>query len=169
MSLSNYGAKQANNTSYIKNFFVGFPTQLWTVGQLTTQNNVNVITPIQGYSNVYIPGTLYVGNSIVTTSDLSLKENITELTNINYDKIMELQPKQFTFINDTEQKKHYGFIAQELENIFPELVVPTIDINDTNNTIKSVNYLELLPLLVSKIQYMQKEIDYLKDTIKNNK
>jgi hypothetical protein len=32
---------------------------------------------------------------------------------------------------------------------------------------KTVNYIELIPLLVSKMQDMQKEIDELKETIRN--
>ena len=48
-------------------------------------------------------------------------------------------------------------MAQDLEQYYPELV----DTSDDN--IKSVNYVELIPLLIGKMKKMQLEIDNLKD------
>ena len=75
---------------------------------------------------------------------------------------MNLKPSQFTFKSDPLKKVHYGFIAQEFETIFPELV--TSKPGPIAN-IKAINYLEVIPLLVSKIQKMQNEIDKLKQQI----
>jgi hypothetical protein len=49
----------------------------------------------------------------------------------------------------------YGVIAQDIEIYFPELV--------SNNTggHKSVNYLELIPIMIVKMKKMQEEIDNL--------
>ena len=61
-------------------------------------------------------------------------------------------------------KERYGIIAQELEEYFPELITNT-GIEDTDNSvklIKSVNYLELIPIMIVKMKNMQKEIDELK-------
>ena len=90
------------------------------------------------------------------------------------DTIMKLKPSQFTFKSDNTKKVHYGFIAQELEEQYPELV--TIKPNpitypitvNTPKNIKAINYLEILPLLVHKVQSMQQEIDTLKAIINNN-
>jgi len=79
---------------------------------------------------------------------------------------MKLRPTQFTFKSDMHKNIHYGFIAQEFEEHFPELVVSKIDKHVAN--LKAINYLELVPLLVYQIQKMQKEIDELKNQIKNN-
>ena len=38
------------------------------------------------------------------------------------DKIMNLKPSAFTFKDDQANKIHYGFIAQELENEYPEIL-----------------------------------------------
>jgi hypothetical protein len=63
-------------------------------------------------------------------------------------------PKQYTYIGDVSQKVRYGVIAQEIEIFFPELV--------SNNTgSKSVNYLELIPIMIVKMKKMQQEIDKL--------
>ena len=47
-------------------------------------------------------------------------------------------------------------MAQDLERKFPNLVI------DVDN-IKTINYLEILPLLLLKVQTMQKELDELKN------
>ncbi len=49
----------------------------------------------------------------------------------------------------------------DFEKEFPELVSIKPDKNLAN--IKAINYLEIIPLLVNKIQIMQKEIDELKE------
>jgi hypothetical protein len=59
---------------------------------------------------------------------------------------------------------HYGFIAQDFEKEYPELV--TIKPDKTKQNIKAINYLEIIPLLVSKIQIMQKEIDELREELR---
>ena len=74
---------------------------------------------------------------------------------------MNLKPSSFIFKNDSSNNVHYGFIAQDLENEYPELVQNNP--NKSYNTFKSVNYLEIIPLLVHKIQLMQKEINELKE------
>jgi hypothetical protein len=76
---------------------------------------------------------------------------------------MNLNPTSFEFKDDPSNHIHYGFIAGELENEYPELVQTKPDQKYSN--IKSVNYLEIIPLLVHKIQQMQKEIDELKSKI----
>jgi hypothetical protein len=45
---------------------------------------------------------------------------------------------------------HYGFIANEIETEYPELIEIKPDIK-ASCKIKSVNYLEIIPLLVHKI------------------
>jgi hypothetical protein len=95
---------------------------------------------------------------------------------------MKLKPSQFTFKSDKAKQVHYGFIAQEFEEHFPELVTikPISNLNPNmspsknpitanSQNIKAINYLEILPLLVHKVQSMQQEIDDLKAIIRNNK
>jgi hypothetical protein len=76
---------------------------------------------------------------------------------------MNLKPSKFTFKNDTSNQIHYGFIAQDFNIEYPELVFIKPD-KELNN-IKAINYLEIIPLLVSKIQHMQNEIDELKSKV----
>ena len=185
MSLgANYNGRQGNNTTNTRYFTPGMPFNLWTTTSYTDTTvspNVTstVITPSSAnYSSVYIPGNLFVDGAITSPSDLSLKDNIVEISSALSDTVMRLKPTQFTYKSDTKNQVHYGFIAQEFEEHLPELVVnkpkPNVDYNPTINKnseahIKAINYLEILPLLVHKIQNMQKEIDELKALINNTK
>ena len=74
---------------------------------------------------------------------------------------MNLKANKFTYKNDPLKQEHYGFIAQEFEKEYPELI--SIKPDNNLNNIKAINYLEIVPLLVNKIQMMQKEIDELKN------
>jgi hypothetical protein len=158
---SNYGGRQPNNTSYIKQFSIS--TSGYAAWVYKTISNIKYITPATN-DNVYLPKDLFVAGSINSPSDISLKENICDLTKSFCDNILNLIPKKYNFINDENKKKRYGIIAQELEEFFPELVTNT-EIEDIDNNvklIKTVNYLELIPIMIVKMKNMQNEIDELK-------
>lgn len=162
---ANYGGKQPNNTAYIKNFISGSLSSLWKqINYIDTVNNliINAITPSSNkYDNVYIPGNLYVDGVILNPSDIYLKDKIEDLSKDVTNNLMNIRPTQFIFKSDPFKKKHYGFIAQEIEEHFPELVTLKMDKDIAN--LKAINYLEMVPLLVHQIQKMQKEIDELKN------
>jgi len=164
--VANYNGKQPNNTSYIKNFVSGAPALIWKT--ITYTSGVNkpeglITTASPNYESLFIPGNLYVNGSIINPSDAYLKDNVNTINDEYINKIMNIKPKQFTFKSDTLKKVHYGFIAQEFEEELPELVSNKPDNKYAN--IKAINYLEIVPLLVNKIQMMQKEIDELKQQI----
>jgi hypothetical protein len=176
MSNANYNGRVGNNTSNTRYFTQAQQPNFWIP---STYSGITVITPSSiNYENVYIPGNLYVDGSIINPSDLTLKDNIVEISRDLSDAIMRIKPSQFTFKSDNSNQVHYGFIAQEFEEHFPELVTlkpnpsskqyinPTMNSMNAQN-IKAINYLEILPLLVHKVQSMQQEIDELKALIKD--
>ena len=159
--VANYGGRQPDNTTYIKQFTSSPSTFVNWIYK--TINGIKYITPATNNS-VYLPADLVVVGIISNPSDLVLKENINDLTDEFCDNILELKPKKYNFKNDKVKKERYGIIAQELEEYFPELIANT-GIEDENNNIqiiKSVNYLELIPIMIVKMKNMQKEIDELK-------
>lgn len=164
MSGGNYSGKQPNSTAYIKEFVPGIPSNLWrVVNYKKNEESEKLLTPSSLYKSLYIPGDLYVDGQIITPSDAILKKNINPL-NINItEKLMNLKPSSFEFKDDYSNQIHYGFIASELEEEYPELIHSKPD--KKNSNVKSVNYLEIIPLLVHKIQLMQKEIDDLKSRV----
>jgi len=160
----NYGGKVNNSSAYVRGFIPSIPTILW---KPSTYSNINVLTTNSpNYENVYIPGNLYVDGSIINPSDINLKDNIEVLNPLLTNKLEDLRPVSYTLKSDKMQQIHYGFIAQELEEVLPELVeIYPQKIKDTNNYeyIKSINYLGLIPLLVHKIQILEKKIKNIEE------
>jgi hypothetical protein len=59
----------------------------------------------------------------------------------------------------TEIKKFDNFRNESFEKVFPELV------NNFEKTYKTVNYQELIPIMLSKMKQMQNEIHQLKELV----
>ena len=144
------------------------PQQQYWITKSNTYNSVSTtsITSTPSTLSVYMPKDLYVAGTIygtvVAPSDISIKENIRDLSlEVEFNKLLDLEPKQYTYKDDVEDKIHYGLIAQDVEKIYPELIY-SIQSDDSTNILKSVNYVELIPLLLLKIQDLQKQIDELK-------
>lgn len=117
--------------------------------------------------NALLPKDLTVLGSIINPSDSTLKENVQILSEFcSIDSILNLNPIKYNYIDDENKKEHFGLIAQELENFFPELVTET-EIKE-NTVIKGINYIELIPIMLCKMQKMQTEIDELKLSINKN-
>ena len=57
------------------------------------------------------------------------------------------------------QKKHYGLIAQELQELYPNLVY---EVDDRGYL--GINYTEIIPMLIQSVQELNKEIEILKRT-----
>ncbi len=92
-----------------------------------------------------------------TRSDIKIKKDIENLTDNHLDKLYRLVPKSYKFKNDGLE--HFGFIAQDVEKEFPNLVSTDME------GLKSVNYLEMIPLLLHKINDLERKLE----EIKNNK
>jgi len=61
--------------------------------------------------------------------------------------------------NPTVYKKEFGFIAQDVKELFPELV------EESTDGLLSVNYIGLIPLLLESIKEQRQMIDNLSKTI----
>jgi hypothetical protein len=178
----NYGGRQPDNVQNIKQFVPSTSNvafwiykKITGITEATTKitgvvNNTTYITTNDQTKDVVIPKDLIVTGSINNPSDITLKENVGLITETELDNLLEIRPKKYNFIHDADKKPHYGIIAQELEDLFPDLVTSVVvDIGHDDATtsepklIKTINYLELIPLLICKMQKMQQEIDMLKD------
>ena len=123
----------------------------------------------------YFAGNVYVQGTVTQTSDERLKLNIQDLTS-SLDKVRRLKPKTYTFKRDTAatlslpEGTRHGFLAQDVREVLPDLVkeVPVSDQatggqkGSSPDTVLSVNYIELIPILVSAVQEQQTQIDELK-------
>ena len=59
----------------------------------------------------------------------------------------------------------YGFIGQEVEKIIPSIVSSKENKRLNTDNFKSVNYVEIIPILVEAIKEQQQQIDELKKQI----
>jgi len=92
--------------------------------------------------------------SITAISDISLKENVRDLET-GLTQVMALKPRRFDWKSEThlQEKNIAGFIAQEVEQVLPELVYD-YQYNATEIK-KSLKMGDILPTLVKAIQEQQ--------------
>ncbi|MBK6949332.1 MAG: tail fiber domain-containing protein [Haliscomenobacter sp.] len=102
---------------------------------------------------------------ITTLSDKRFKTKTALLSNA-LSVILHLNPISFTWRQGNKEnllfddKEHFGLIAQELEKEIPNLVYTSED------GTKSVNYTEMIPVLIKAIQEQQIEIETLKKELR---
>ncbi len=118
-----------------------------------------------------VVGDADISGELTAASDRRLKKNITDI-NGALSLISELEPRTYNFrVNeypdmDLANGDKMGFIAQEIEKVLPELVRTGRTVESLNGekfNSKSVNYVELIPLLTKAIQEQQAIIDSQKD------
>ncbi|MEE9373886.1 MAG: tail fiber domain-containing protein [Saprospiraceae bacterium] len=92
-------------------------------------------------------------NGMMVASDKRYKNSITSLVN-SLAIIGQLHGTKY-LLNDTKisEEEQFGFIAQELETVLPNLVA------ENNKGYKAVNYIGLIPVLTEGIKEQQKLIE----------
>lgn len=160
---------------------------LGSIGGLSYQCGTNTII-------TYNPLTITLGNApltinapvsapqYLTSSDANLKSNVKPLENMG-DLLADITPVSYTLKSTTndevaqkdgmfsqsadERHLQYGFIAQEVREIYPDLVY------EDSDGLLSIDYTGFIPLLVdamkdmkATIQEQQAEIESLKNPVK---
>lgn len=90
------------------------------------------------------------------SSDENLKEDITDLPS-QKDRLKLLKPKRFKYKG--ESKYSLGFTAQDMQQVFPELVE---EAQVEGKTVLGIRTGELIPLLVCEIIELRDEVEALK-------
>jgi len=138
----------------------------------STDNEVNIKVNDTDRLTVNATGIDVIGTATtdggVWSSDQRYKKNITPVTGA-LEKLSKLNPVNYDWRTDEfkergfSDKKQWGFIAQEIEKVMPELVI------ETRNGYLGLNYTGVIPLLTKAMQEQQtemekqqKEIDELK-------
>jgi hypothetical protein len=119
------------------------------------------IFSLKANGNAVLMGTL------TQNSDERLKKNIVPIAGSMLDKIAQLGAYTYQWKDDKrDQNVQIGFLAQEIEKVFPELV-------KTDNDVKSVAYTGMVPVLLqatkelknsyeSKLNALEQQIALLK-------
>jgi hypothetical protein len=108
-------------------------------------------------------GDLHVDRDVVafstTPSDKRLKTNIEDI-NYGLETIMKLNPKQYDWKKDDTHD--IGFIAQEVEEVIPEIVK---DKKHFDKEIKTLDYEKLTAVLIKAVQEQQQQINKLEEKL----
>ena len=94
-------------------------------------------------------------SSFITTSDYRTKGHISPLEVTN--KVDNLHPVEY--IRTTTNQKELGFIAHELQEVYPELVSGEKD----GEKMQAVNYQGLISVLVKEVQELRKRVSLLEE------
>jgi len=138
-----------------------------TVMTILQNGNVGIETASPGYT-LTVSGTAWVSSGAWSGSDIRWKKDIVPLSNV-LGKVNQLQGVKFDWRKDEFPQMNFpsgsqiGFIAQQVEPIFPELV--TTD----NNGYKGISYEKFVPVLVEATKEQQAEIEQLKTENENLK
>jgi hypothetical protein len=119
--------------------------------------------PGQNKSNAFVvkyDGSATLAGDLTVNSDARLKSNIVSLGS-TLAKLMKIDGKTYTLKSNKKENK-IGLLAQEIEEVFPELVKEGEDKGGP----LSVNYQGLIPVLINAIKEQQNQIDELMVKIK---
>lgn len=108
--------------------------------------------------------------AVVTTSDERMKQNIEKIESETiHQALLQLRPVSYYFNHSADsilclfdantksmEVQHFGLIAQEVKKLFPNLVYENTD------GYMSVNYIEMIPLLLQEIQRLSAEVEELR-------
>ena len=126
-------------------------------------NNNNPVYKLDVNGDINATGQVRV-NGIALTSDASFKQNISTIPNA-LSNLLQLRGTNYFFNTAVFPERNFstdkqmGVIAQEVENIFPELV------STDKEGYKSVNYIGLIPLMIESIKTQQQQINELKQLV----
>ena len=111
------------------------------------------------HNSSYVGGLNYTNTAtaLATSSDQRLKENIADADDAG-SKIDAIQVRKFDWKEDNSHQE-YGFIAQELEQVFPYAVHTAQNEMQT----KGVDYASLVPMMLKEIQSLRNRVAQLEE------
>ncbi len=151
-----------NASSTIFSYYQGTTTPAITVGATGTLSVGNSL--IEGVVARFQNATGYCDinpttTSLTCSSDERLKKNILSLdATSTFDKFIQLNPVTYNWTSETSTSStstHAGFIAQQVETLFPDLVATD------EQGMKSVSYAGFIPYIVESIKSLVVEVKAL--------
>jgi hypothetical protein len=116
--------------------------------------------------SVYDNGNTAYSGSIFQSSDKRLKTDVTQLdASTSLAEIEGLTPVSYIRIDQPEEGTNLGFLAQAVQQVFPDLVSTTSPTTLTPDGTLTLNYTGLIAPIVASIQLLASEIDDLAQSI----
>ena len=117
----------------------------------TPQVGIGTTTPA---ATLDVVGDIYFTGLLVDLSDIRMKENVAPLPN-PLTQLTSLQGLSYQMKNDPKHRTEFGFSAQEVKKVYPNLVYTADDKDGT----MAVNYLGLIAPMVEAMKIQQKQIE----------
>jgi hypothetical protein len=108
---------------------------------------------------LYVSGAIYSTGNIVAYSDARKKENVVTIDNA-LNKVDNLRGVYYNRIDDETKKRQVGVIAQEINEILPEVVTYAEDVDEFG-----VSYGNIAGLLIEAIKEQNKKMNAMQETI----
>lgn len=106
----------------------------------------------KGYYGGLAAGRLWSAEGALAGSDIRMKNNISLINKDDSSKLLLLDPKKYKFTDDITNRERYGFIAQDVEKIYPNIVTTGA------NNMKGLNYDDIIPLTVANIKDIKQNL-----------
>jgi hypothetical protein len=106
--------------------------------------------------DLHVTGVIAASSDLIVSSDRRLKSNL-EVISDSLEKIKTLTGYTFNLTNASDNKRRTGLIAQEVEEVLPEVVQE----DNTEDKFKSIAYGNMAGLIVEAIKSLDKKLDYL--------
>ena len=164
-SIPQYCTPQANQ-------YFGNSTNTYTYynsnGNISTYSNLVEVARIDNAGKADFLGDVVAFSTIL--SDKRLKENIVSIDNA-LDKVKKLRGVEYEWKYGSRKGKHsLGVIAQEVEKVFPHAVIehkmPLVKEVDQDVAYKTVDYNQLIGVLIEAVKELSAEVDFLKKSLK---
>jgi hypothetical protein len=118
-------------------------------------------------------GTWNDADGVYSPSDKRLKNSISSMEAGTLDKVLKLNPSTYYYNTAaSKDRKSYGFIAQEVQKLYPDMVKEIDSDDEADKGMLSMNYGKMIPVLTKAIQEqqaiiqdMQKEMASLKKAL----
>jgi hypothetical protein len=155
------GFKNTNGDGWMLKAYTGGTAANSSFSIFSVKGGGNILR-MSGDGNSYFSGAVFTSCGMPSCSDVRYKKDIYKINN-SLSNLMKIRGVNYYFkYNDFKDKnfskeKQIGFIAQEIETIFPELVFTDED------GYKSVDYAKITPVLVEAIKELKNEIDGLRN------
>ncbi|HXW86239.1 MAG TPA: tail fiber domain-containing protein, partial [Candidatus Bathyarchaeia archaeon] len=105
---------------------------------------------------VFVDNTGHLGTVV---SAAKYKEDITDMADAS-EKLFKLRPVEFVYKGDEEKERQYGLIAEEVEEICPELVV-----YNAEGEVYSIKYHLLPVMLLNELKKERNRVDSQDDRL----
>ena len=141
------------------------PNGRWHIYHHVANNCLGIggSTTSSAYS-AYVFGALYATGNITAYSDRRVKENIVPIDNA-LEKVNQLEGVYYNRIDDPDKKREIGFIAQDVNDVTPELVTYAEDVDQYGVKYQNTTALlvEAVKTLTQQVKDLQAEIEEMKN------